>query len=143
MIYCQEGQASCSAAVLESQIAKSQHIIATQFELLTITQNSLHGSLSSRSCGSGVGSQQRFRVFLVGRGGREGRALDETRLVAVVVVVLLLLFVVIVVGIFLMKKFSKLTDWLQKKYFQMRGRKHGKQKLPIFPHSTLSRGGEG
>ena len=35
----------------------------------------------SRSCGSGVGSQQRFRVFLVGRGGREGRALDESRLV--------------------------------------------------------------
>ena len=82
-------------------------------------------------------------MFLVGRGGREGRALDETRLVAVVVVVLLLLFVVIVVGIFLMKKFYKLTDWLQKKIFQMRRREHGKQELQIFPHPTVSRGGEG
>ena len=91
MIYCKEGQASCSAAGLESQSAKSQDIIATQFELLTITQNSLHGSLSSRSCGSGVGSQQRFRVFLVGRGGREGRALDETRFVVVVVVVVIVI----------------------------------------------------
>ena len=46
-------------------------------------------------------------MFLVGRGGREGRALDETRLVAVVVVIVLLLLfvaiVVFVVGIFLMK----------------------------------------
>ena len=60
-------------------------------------------------------------MFLVGRGGREGRALDETRLVAVVVVIVLLLLfvaiVVFVVGIFLMNKFSKLTDWLQKKIF--------------------------
>ena len=57
-------------------------------------------------------------MFLVGRGGREGRALDETRLVAVVVVIVFLLLfvaiVVFVVGIFLRNKFSKLTDWLQR-----------------------------
>ena len=49
-------------------------------------------------------------MFLVGRGGREGRALDETRLVAVVVVIVLLLLfvvsVVFIVGTFLRKKFS-------------------------------------
>ena len=88
--------------------AKTLVTLNSNFSLLLKTV--FIGSLSSRSCGSGVGSQQRFRVFLVGRGGREGRALDETRLVAVVVVIVLLLFllfvaiVVFVVGIFLMKK---------------------------------------
>ena len=44
-------------------------------------------------------------MFLVGRGGREGRALDETRLVAVVVVIVLLLlfveFFFLLLGFFL------------------------------------------
>ena len=37
------------------------------------------GDWSGCSVSCGGGSQQRFRVFLVGQGGREGRALDQDR----------------------------------------------------------------
>ena len=82
-------------------------------------------------------------MFLVGRGGREGRALDETRLVAVVVVIVsLLLFVAIVVfvvGIFPMKKFFKLTDWLQRIFSDAREEAQKAGAADLSPPNSVKR----
>ena len=90
-----------------------------------------------------MGSQQRFRVFLVGRGGREGRALDETRLVAVVVVIVLFLLivaiVVFVVGIFLMNKFFKSTDWLQRIFSDAREEARKAEAADLSPPNSVKR----
>ena len=82
-------------------------------------------------------------MFLVGRGGREGRALDETRLVAVVVVIVLLLLfvaiVVFVVGIFLMNKFSKLTDWLQRIFSDAKEEARKAEAADLSPPNSVKR----